>query len=289
MLNKTGLAAKRKRNQFLAFSIFKMAGYINVGALVIFLLFIAVNGIEAISWSFLTEMPRDAMTAGGILPCIIGTIYLSLGAIMVAFPIGIGTAIYLTEYARQGRWVRIIRLGIVNLAGVPSVVYGLFGLAFFVIWLKLGVSILAGALTLGAFILPLIIGSAEEALRAIPKTYREASLALGATKWQTIYKVVLPAALPSMLTGLILGLSRAAGETAPIMFTAAVFSTAKLPGSIFDEVMAMPYHIYVLATAGTNIQQTRPLQYGTALVLMFLVLGLNLVAIIIRNRLQKKF
>ncbi len=289
MLNKTGLAAKRKRNQFLAFSILKTAAYINVGALFIFLLFIAFNGIEAISWSFLTEMPRDAMTAGGILPCILGTIYLSLGAILVAFPLGIGTAIYLNEYARQGRWVRIIRLGIINLAGVPSVVYGLFGLAFFVIWLNLGVSILAGALTLGAFILPLIIGAAEEALRAIPKTYREASLALGATKWQTIYKVVLPAALPSMLTGLILGLSRAAGETAPIMFTAAVFSTAKLPGSIFDEVMAMPYHIYVLATAGTNIQQTRPLQYGTALVLMFLVLGLNLVAIIIRNRLQKKF
>ncbi len=287
-MGKDRLNGKRKRSQMVAFSIFRLAVYINVGALGVFLLFIVVNGIGAVNWSFLTEMPRDSMTAGGILPCIIGTVYLSLGAILVAFPIGVGTAIYLNEYATQGRWTRIIRMGIINLAGVPSVVYGLFGLAFFVIWLKMGVSLLAGSLTLAAFILPLIIGSAEEALRAIPQTYREASLALGGTKWQTIYKVVLPAALPSMLTGLILGMSRAAGETAPIMFTAAVFSTAKLPTSIFDEVMAMPYHIYVLATAGTNIAQTRPLQYGTALVLMMLVLGLNLVAIIIRNKLQKK-
>lgn len=272
-----------------AFGVFRLAGFINVSALAIFLLFIAYHGIGAISWSFLTEAPREAMTAGGIWPCIVGTIYLSIGAILVAFPLGVGTAIYLNEFARQGRWTNAIRLGIVNLAGVPSVVYGLFGLAFFVIWLKMGVSLLAGALTLGAFILPLIIGSAEEALRAIPRTYREASLALGATKWQTIYKVVLPAAFPSMLTGFILGVSRAAGETAPIMFTAAVFFTVQLPTSIFSEVMAMPYHIYVLATAGTEIHKTRPLQYGTALVLMFLVLGLNLVAIIVRNKLQKKY
>lgn len=289
MIVKSGTGSlRRRRSQQVAFSVFRVAVFINVAALGIFLMFIAINGIGAISWSFITEMPRDSMTAGGIWPCIVGTVYLSIGAILIAFPLGVGTAIYLNEYAKQGRWTRIIRMGIINLAGVPSVVYGLFGLAFFVIWLKMGVSLLAGALTLGAFILPLIIGSAEEALRAIPRAYREASLALGATKWQTIYKVVLPAALPSMLTGLILGMSRAAGETAPIMFTAAVFSTSKLPGSIFDEVMAMPYHIYVLATAGTNIAQTRPLQYGTALVLMFLVLGLNLSAIIIRNKLQKK-
>lgn len=280
---------KRKAAQMMAFSVFRIAGFINVSALAIFLLFIAYNGISAISWSFLTEAPREAMTEGGIWPCIVGTIYLSLGSILVAFPLGVGTAIYLNEYARQGRWTNAIRLGIANLAGVPSVVYGLFGLAFFVIWLNMGVSLLAGSLTLGAFILPLIIGSAEEALRAIPKAYREASLALGATKWQTIYKVVLPAAFPSMLTGFILGISRAAGETAPIMFTAAVFFTVQLPTSIFSEVMAMPYHIYVLATAGTEIHKTRPLQYGTALVLMFLVLGLNLVAIIVRNKLQKKY
>ncbi len=278
----------RKRSQFIAFSVIRLAIYINVVALFIFLLFIAVQGIGAINWTFLSQPPREAMTEGGILPCIMGTVYLSLGSITVAFPLGVATAIYLNEYARPGPWLRIIRLGINNLAGVPSVVYGLFGLAFFVTWLKLGVSIVSGALTLGAFILPLIIGTAEESLRAIPQTYREASLALGATKWQTIYKVVLPAALPNMLTGLILGLSRAAGETAPIMFTAAVYYTRQLPTSIFDDVMALPYHIYVLATAGTNIEATRHLQYGTALVLMALVVGMNLLAIIIRSRMQKR-
>ena len=228
------------------------------------------------------------MTQGGILPCIVGTLYLSLGAIAVALPIGVASAIYLHEYARPGRLVRVIRLGINNLAGVPSVVFGLFGLAFFVTWLKFGVSILAGALTLGALSLPVIIGASEEALRAVPQTYREASLALGATKWQTIYKVVLPAAMPGILTGAILGLSRAAGETAPIMFTAAVFFTPNLPTSLFDEIMALPYHIYVLATAGTEIEATRHLQYGTALVLIILVLGMNLSAILYRSRLRRR-
>ncbi len=279
---------KRKIVQHVAFAVIRTAVYINVGALVVFMAFIAVQGISAISWSFLTEAPRASMTEGGILPSIVGTICLSLGSIIVAFPLGVGTAIYLNEYAGSGRWVSIVRMGIINLAGVPSVVYGLFGLAFFVIWLEMGVSILAGSLTLGAFILPLVIGSSEEALRAVPQANREASLALGATRWQTIYRVVLPEALPGMITGLILGMSRAAGETAPIMFTAAVFFSREMPKSIFDEVMAMPYHIYVLATAGTEIAKTRPLQYGTALVLMALVLGMNLVAIIIRNRLQKK-
>ncbi len=280
---------RKKRIQMLAFTFLRLMTGINVAALVVFLLFIAVRGLGAVNWAFLTEMPRDSMTAGGILPTIVGTILLSLGAILVAFPLGIGTAIYLNEYARQGRWVQLVRMGIVNLAGVPSVVYGLFGLAFFVIWMGMGVSLLAGSLTLGAFILPLIIGAAEGSLQAIPQTYREASLALGASRWQTVFRVVLPSALPSMLTGLILGISRAAGETAPIMFTAAVFSTSRLPRSIFDEVMAMPYHIYVLATAGTAIQQTMPLQYGTALVLMVLVLGMNLGAIVLRNKFQKRY
>ncbi|MCO5787044.1 phosphate ABC transporter permease PtsA [Pseudomonas sp. G11-1] len=281
---------RRRRNiQKIAFSILGATAALNLLVLVGFLLFIAVQGVSAITVSFLTEMPRNAMTEGGILPTILGTVYLSLGAILVAFPIGVGTAIYLNEFAKDGFWVRMIRQGVVNLAGVPSVVYGLFGLAFFVIIMKMGVSILAGALTLAAFILPLVIGSAEEALRAVPKNMRLASLALGATRWQTIYRVVLPPALPSMLTGLILGISRAAGETAPIMFTAAVFSTAKLPTSIFDEVMAMPYHIYVLATAGTNIEQTRHLQYGTALLLLMIVVCLNLIAILLRNKLQKKY
>lgn len=278
----------RKRNQFIAFTIFRGAIYLNVLALFVFLGFIAINGISAISWEFLTEHPRRSMTEGGIWPCIVGTVYISLGSILVAFPLGVGTAIYLNEFSARGSWTKLIRMGIINLAGVPSVVYGLFGLAFFVLYLNMGVSLLAGSLTLGAFILPLIIGAAEEALRNVPRSYREASLAMGATKWQTIYKIVLPAALPSMLTGLILGMSRAAGETAPIMFTAAVFYTGKIPASIFDEIMAMPYHIYVLATAGTHIDQTRPLQYGTALTLMFLVLGLNLVSIVVRNRLQKR-
>ncbi len=282
------MKASRKQKQMVVFWLLRTTIGINVLALAIFVLFIAIQGIGAINWTFLTDVPRNSMTEGGILPCIIGTVYLSIGSILVAFPLGVATAIYLNEYARPGPWLRIIRLGINNLAGVPSVVYGLFGLGFFCIWLNLGVSLLSGMLTLGAFILPLIIGTAEESLRNIPQTYREASLALGATKWQTIYKVVLPAAFPSMLTGLILGLSRAAGETAPIMFTAAVYYTRKLPNSIFDDVMALPYHIYVLATAGTHIEKTRHLQYGTALVLIALVLGMNLLAIIIRSRLQKR-
>ncbi|WP_200196576.1 phosphate ABC transporter permease PstA [Halorhodospira abdelmalekii] len=271
------------------FTLLSLTALINVLALVAFLLFIAINGIQAISWSFITEMPRASMTQGGILPTIVGTVYLAIGAVLFAFPIGVCTAIYLNEFAKDGFWVRLIRQGVVNLAGVPSVVYGLFGLAFFVIILGMGVSLIAGALTLAAFILPLVIASAEESLRAVPQNVREASLALGATKWQTIFKIVLPTAFASMLTGLILGLSRAAGETAPIMFTAAVFSTAQLPSSIFDEVMAMPYHIYVLATAGTNIEETRPLQYGTALLLLMIVVILNLSAILLRNRLQKRF
>ncbi len=207
---------------------------------------------------------------------------------VVALPIGVASAVYLNEYARPGKMLRVIRLGINNLAGVPSVVFGLFGLAFFVVVLKMGVSILAGALTLGAMSLPVIIGSTEEALKSVPDTYREASLGLGATRWQTIYRVVLPAAMPGILTGTILGVSRAAGETAPIMFTGAVFFSPSLPSSIFDEVMALPYHIYVLATAGTEIEATRHLQYGTAIVLIALVLGMNLIAIVLRSRLRRR-
>ena len=279
---------RRKIVQGAMFSLFRISAAINGAALLVVIYFLVVRGWSAINWTFLTQPPVDSMTKGGILPCIIGTLCLSLGAILVALPIGVASAIYLHEYARPGRIVRLIRLGINNLAGVPSVVFGLFGLAFFVVYLKMGVSILAGSLTLGALTLPVIIGSTEEALRAVPDTYREASLGLGATKWQTIYRVVLPTALPGILTGAILGISRAAGETAPIMFTAAVFFTPSLPTSIFDEIMALPYHIYVLATAGTDIEATRPLQYGTALVLIALVLGLNLIAIIYRSRLRKK-
>ncbi len=280
----------RRRNwiQKSVFVFFRSAAAVNGFALAIIVYFMVSNGWRAITWTFLTQAPRDSMTKGGILPCIVGTLGLSLGAIIVAFPIGVASAIYMNEYARPGRVLRTIRLGINNLAGVPSVVFGLFGLAFFVIYLKMGVSLLAGALTLGAMTLPVIIGASEEALKTVPDTYREASLGLGATKLQTIFRVVLPTALPGILTGGILGISRAAGETAPIMFTAAVFFSPHLPKSLFSEIMALPYHIYVLATAGTEIEATRPIQYGTSLVLIALVLGLNLVAILWRARLRKR-
>ncbi len=287
------IAAQKKRQsrrftQNILFSIFRIAAAINGVALFIIVYFMVINGASALSWEFITQAPTDSMTKGGILPCIIGTIALSVGAIVVSLPIGVASAIYLNEYARPGKLLRFIRLCINNLAGVPSVVFGLFGMAMFVIWMGMGESILAGSLTLGAMSLPVVIGSTEEALKSVPDTYREASLGLGATKWQTIYRVVLPAALPGILTGSILALSRAAGETAPIMFTAAVFFTPSMPTSVLDSVMALPYHIYVLATAGTHIEETRHLQYGTALVLIALVLGMNIVAIVWRSRLRKK-
>jgi phosphate transport system permease protein len=271
-----------------AFNIFRASAMICASALGILFYFLIVRGYSAINWTFLTQPPREAMTEGGILPCIIGTFGLSLGAIIVALPIGVMAAIYLTEYAKDGKVLRIVRLGINNLAGVPSVVFGLFGLALFCIYLEMGVSLAAGALTLSLMSLPIIIGATEEALRSVPDSYRYASLGLGATKWQTIFRVVLPAAAPGILTGAILSVSRVAGETAPIMFTGAVFFTPSLPDSIFDEVMALPYHIYVLATAGTNIAQTRHLQYGTALVLIALVFLINILAILLRSRLRKK-
>lgn len=251
------------------------------------LFYIIYNGIGAVSWDFITKAPTDAMTKGGIMPAILGTIYLTVGAISVGLPLGIASAIYLTEYAKQGRMIRLIKIGINCLAGVPSVVFGLFGLGFFVIFLRFGSSILSGSLTLGFLILPTIIGASEEALKSVPQTFREASLSLGVSKWQTIYRIVLPNALPGILTGSILGIGRAAGETAPIMFTAAAYYTAKLPGSVFDEVMALPYHIYVLATAGTNIEATRPIQFGTVLVLVAVVLGIDLVAIVIRGYMRR--
>lgn len=268
-------------------------GMVRASALIITLVlsgiifYILYNGIGAISWEFITRPPTDSMTKGGIMPAILGTVYLTVGAIAVGLPLGIASAIYLTEYARQGRMIRFLKVGINCLAGVPSVVFGLFGLGFFVIFLKFGSSILSGSLTLGFLILPTIIGASEEALKSVPQTFREASLSLGVSKWQTTYRIVLPNAMPGILTGSILGIGRAAGETAPIMFTAAAYFTAKLPGSIFDEVMALPYHIYVLATAGTNIEATRPIQFGTVLVLVAVVLGIDLIAIIIRGYMRR--
>ncbi len=288
MITKTISIQRRRRVQSAAFWSIRLGTGLVVTALGGIILFLLIQGISALSWEFLLDAPRDSMTKGGIFPAIVGTLYLTLGAVAVALPLGVASAIYLSEYAREGKVLTVVRLGIQNLAGVPSVVFGLFGLALFVIFLNFGTSILAGSLTLGFLILPTVIGASEEALRQVPATFREASLGLGATKWQTIRRVILPSALPGILTGSILGLSRAAGETAPIMFTAATFYTLHLPSSVLDEVMALPYHIYVLATAGTHIDETRPLQYGTVLVLIGLVLGMNLIAIVIRTRLRRK-
>jgi phosphate transport system permease protein len=246
------------------------------------------NGISAMSWEFLSDFPRKSGAEGGILPAIIGTFCLVLGTIAVALPLGMATAIYLSEYAKQGRFTRYVRLAIITLAGVPSIVFGLFGLGLFVIFLQFGTSILAGSLTLACMVLPTIIVASEEALQAVPQSLREGSLALGATKWETIYKNVLPYAVPGMMTGSILAIGRAAGETAPILLTVAAFYLPKLPSSIMDQVMALPYHLYVLATQHPNAELVRPMQYGTALVLLILVLAMNLVAILIRSRYRKK-
>lgn len=270
------------------FGIVRLSALAVTLALVGFLVFIFVNGFRVLSWDFLTLPPTDSMTRGGIMPAILGTVYLTLGAIIIALPLGVMSAIYFSEYAKQGSAVRFIRLGVNCLAGVPSIVFGLFGLGLFVVFLRFGPCILSGALTLGFLILPTIIGASEEALKAVPQTFREASLALGVSKWQTIYKIVLPNALPGILTGSILGVGRAAGETAPIMFTAAAFYTGALPNSIFSEVMALPFHVYVLATAGTHIEETRPIQYGTILVLVGFVLSVDLVAIVIRSYIRKR-
>lgn len=279
-------SARRMEEQCM-FVFLRLVAGLNVLVLALICAYLVWNGLPVLSWSFLTEPPRNMMTEGGIFPCIIGTAILSLGALLVAFPLGVASAVYLNEYAGKSRTAGIIRLGVNNLAGVPSVVFGLFGLSFFVTFLGMGVSILSGVLTLAVLTLPLIISTSEEALRNVPDTYREASLALGGTKSQTIARVVLPSAIPGMLTGAILGVARAAGETAAVMFTAAVFFTPKNPSSVFDSVMCLPYHIYVLCTAGTEIDKTRPLQYGTAIVLIFLVLGINAAALVVRDKLQQ--
>jgi phosphate transport system permease protein len=271
-----------------AFAAVRLGAFSVIFFLVFMLAYIISQGYTAISIEFLTEMPRNEMTQGGILPAIVGTFYLMLGSALISIPIGVITAIYLTEYAKNPRIVKVIRMGINNLAGIPSVVFGLFGLSLFVIFLDFGTSILAGSLTLGVLNLPVIIRSTEEALQVVPGTYREASLSLGATKWQTIYKIVVPNALPGILTGIMLSLGRAAGETAPVMFTAAAFFTPDLPHSVYSEIMALPYHIYVMATAGVHIQETRHLQYGAAIVLIGLVLMLNMTGLILRYRFRKK-
>lgn len=246
------------------------------------------HGASVINWEFLSQSPREGMTQGGILPAIIGTLVVSLITMVVAVPLGMCSAIYLNEYALQGKLVRFIRLSIRNLSGVPSIVYGLFGVALFVRFLHLGASILSAGLTLGLLTLPWTITASEEALKTVPKSFRDGALALGATKWQAIRTNVLPYAIPGMLTGTILGLARAAGETAPILFTGAAFSIPFLPKSLFDQFMALPYHLYILATQHQDIGRVRPIAYGTALVLIALILCLNVVAVTIRYRYRKK-
>jgi phosphate transport system permease protein len=244
------------------------------------------NGVHGLSWEFLTQSPRLGMRAGGVFPAIVGTVYLVAGTMAFALPVGILAAVYLSEYAKNNWLTRMIDVAIINLAGVPSVVYGLFGLGLFVIFLRLGASILAGSLTLAIMSLPVIITASREALGTVPQSFREVSLALGATRWQTVRRVVLPNALPGIITGTILALSRAAGETAPILFTAAAFYLPRLPQSLFDQCMALPYHLYVISTQVPNIKPE--VQYGTALVLIFMVMTMNIVAIVIRAHFRKK-
>jgi phosphate transport system permease protein len=274
------------RTQKIAFFFLFLATLLIVVPVGLIVMIIIQKGLPAINWQFISDMPRQGMRAGGIFPAIIGTIYLVTGAIIFALPIGLLAAIYLSEYSKDNLLTRLIKLAIINLAGVPSVVYGLFGLAIFVVFFKFGASILSGALTLGIMIIPVIITTSREALESVPASFREVSLSLGASKWQTIRHIVLPNAIPGILTGTILGLGRAAGETAPILFTVAAFYLPRLPGSIFDQVMALPYHLYVISTQVPNVDEK--IRYGTAFVLLALVLFMNLVAIIIRYRFRRK-
>jgi phosphate transport system permease protein len=275
-----------KLEQKIAFSVLFLCTIIVVIPALIILAIIFIKGISAINFSFLFDTPTNGMTSGGIVPAILGTLYLVLGAIIFAVPLGVLSAIYLVEYSRDNALSRIVKLAIVNLAGVPSVVYGLFGLGVFVLFLGFGASILSGSLTLGIMILPVIITASREALESVPRSFRIVSLSLGASKWQTIRHSVLPHALPGIMTGTILGLGRAAGETAPILFTVAAFYLPKLPQSLFNQTMALPYHLYVISTQVPGIPEN--IRYGTALVLLLLVLVLNLAAIILRYQFRRR-
>jgi phosphate transport system permease protein len=279
---------RKQLTQNIGFGTLFLTISIAVSFLGIIIYFIFIRGFRVLSWEFLTAVPREAMTAGGVGPAIVGTLYLVVGAILFSLPLGVACAIYLTEYSPKSFVVNIIRMSINNLAGVPSVVFGLFGLGIFVKFFGLGVSALSGCLTLGILVLPQIISAAQEALLAVPQSYREASLAVGATHWQTIKNIVLPAASPGILTGVILSIGRVAGETAPILFTAATFYTRGFPKSIFSEVMALPYHIYALMTEGTHPQQQTQIAYGCALILLVIVLGVSAAAIFVRQRQRGK-
>lgn len=275
-------------SQCIGMNLMRLSTLLTGGAIVAILFYLIDNALPSLSWEFLTDSPREMMTKGGIWPCIVGTFYLAVGATLIALPLGVASALYLTEYGGSGRFVSIIRLAVSNLSGVPSVIFGLFGLTFFVTLCGMGVSLLSGILTLALLALPIVINTTESSLNQVPQAWREASLALGASKKQTIFKIVLPAALPGILTGNILALSRVAGETAAIMYTAAVFYTPTLSNSVFDPVMSLPYHIYVLATSSVDVEASRGVQYATAFILVLMVLSLNAIALIIRSRAQKK-
>lgn len=290
-MNEKDIRSVDKRKRFIQgswFFLFRLLSFLVVGILLFILGFIVRNGAGVISWEFLTRPPEDGMTAGGIFPAIVGTVYLVIGSMLFSFPLGVASGIYMNEYAHNGRIIRFIRIMTNNLSGVPSVVFGIFGMALFVIWFGWGDSLLAGSLTLGLLILPVIIPTTEESLRSIDNSYREGSRALGASKLQTIWKVILPMAFPNILTGLILAVGRVAGETAPILFTAAAFYLPQLPHSVMDQVMALPYHLYVIAVSGEDLEATRPMAYGTALVLILLVLILNLISNVIRRHYERK-
>jgi phosphate transport system permease protein len=272
--------------QRIAFALIIIAAVSVVIPLVFVIGYIVVQGVGALSWEFISAMPRGGMREGGILPALVGTLWLTIGTAVTSIPLGVGSAVYLAEYAPDNWFTRTIRLAIVNLAGVPSVVYGLFGLGLFVIFLRFGMSILAGSLTLGIMTLPVIISTTEQALLSVPQSFRVVNASLGGTTWQGIRKVILPQALPGIMTGIILGLERAAGETAPILFTVAAFFLPTLPNSIFDQTMALPYHLFVISTQvpGMPIK----IQYGTALVLMVFVLAMNLSATLIRRYFRRR-
>jgi phosphate transport system permease protein len=275
----------RQQTNRLAIALISLVAAIVVLPIVLVILYVVYNGIGTLSWEFFSAAPRNGMREGGIMPALLGTVILTFGTAIAAIPLAIATAIYLAEYARANWLTQAVRLAIINLAGIPSIVYGLFGLGAFVLFLNFGTSILAGSLTLGIMTLPVVISTAEEAILSVPQEFRTVSLSLGATRWQTIRYQVLPHALPGIITGIILGLGRAAGETAPILFTVAAFYLPALPGSLFDQAMALPYHLYVIATQVPGMPLS--LQYGTALVLLLVVLSLTLVATIIRTNMRR--
>lgn len=288
-VQKVGNIDTNKRvSQKVAFGFFTFLSYTVVVILFVILGFIIIKGGSVISWDFLTKAPEDGMTAGGIFPAIVGTFYLILGSSLISFPIGIMSGIYMNEYATNGKLIRFVRIMTNNLSGVPSVVFGLFGMSLFVNTLGWGDSIIAGSFTLALMSLPLIIRTTEEALKSIDDSFRHGSLALGATKLQTISRVVLPMAFPNIITGLILSVGRVSGETAPILFTVAAYFLPQLPESIFDQCMALPYHLYVISTSGTDIEASRGMAYGTALVLIGIVLVVNLLANALRSYFSKK-